>query len=279
MDSTSIKAIQDCEASHRINDVLLNNPKLKFIAAPPAIELKSLEKFNAIRFSYRANYKTTSLDNFIAYALNYIKPGNMAFVQPDEMTARIIFDLGTIQEPGHCTHSSQLKLEQTAAYIALQKISDVELSQQQVAEFLEDWRHIVSASGPQNDDGTWSDFIPLVKAINAIRKIKIEALASKETTSSQFGASQSSLESIDVRGDDLPPAFIHFNCEPYFALPLRTFSLRLSVVNKQRPCLILRIVRAEEHREQMAKQLANLVASKLSEAKEQITVLIGEYSV
>ena len=63
---------------------------------------------------------------------------------------------------------------------------------------------------------------------------------------------------------------------PYAGLQERTFSLRLSVLTGDRaPSIVLRVIKQEEHIEQMAEELAGLVRGAL---KDTAPVVIGAFS-
>ena len=87
------------------------------------------------------------------------------------------------------------------------------------------------------------------------------------------------MESIDVKSADMPPAYLHFYCEPYLGLPQRTFDLRLSVITSDRfPSLVLRIVQQEAHIEQIGEEFEAIINSRLGELDNKTSIFIGNFS-
>lgn len=74
------------------------------------------------------------------------------------------------------------------------------------------------------------------------------------------------------------PAFFVFRCEPYQGQPSREFALRLGVrtgdAAKPALSLTLRMVRAEQH----AEDLAQLFANDVVVAVDDVPVYLGSYS-
>ena len=72
------------------------------------------------------------------------------------------------------------------------------------------------------------------------------------------------------------PSFILFSCEPYTGLAQRTFILRLSLrFDEEKPLLALRIIRPEQHEEEMAEEFAALLQEQFG---DQLPVTIGNFS-
>lgn len=195
------------------------------------------------------------------------------------MSATLILNIGNDETPGHCDNTARIELEKTAAYSALLSILDKPCSQKEIAEFIEDWRDHISAWGAENEDGERSN-IPLPRALHAIRKITIEAKQSQETETRNFGAAASSMESIDLRGDQLPPEILEFMCNPYADLKVRTFELRVSVLteNKNFPVLKLRMIRQEEQNELMAEEFETLIKEKTGAIEPRVKTYIGKFA-
>lgn len=280
MDASAIKEIQKEQQIENANKALrasFKNSHQSVAALHKDFVLENLEKFELQRARFRGKFSTAEPDALASYAKNKGANNASCFINAQQMSAALIFNIGSDAEPGHCDDKAHLGLEMTAPYKALLGIVDKRLAQKDVAEFIEDWRQLMSASSEADVDGNVTA-LPLAKAIHAIRKITIEAKATTESESRNFGATSTSMDSIDVKSADMPPAFLHFTCEPYRGLAVRTFDLRLSVITDRQPALTLRIVRHETVQEEMAKEFEGLINSKLGEIEPAIKTFIGDFA-
>lgn len=280
MDGSAIKEIQVAQQIVNANEQLsgmFNGDHQSVVALHKDFAIESLEKFEYHRSRFRGKFSTAEPDAFAKYAKEKSADGASCFISARSMTAALIFNIGTTNEPGHCDDRSSLGLEMTAPYKALLEVVGKRLTQKEVAEFIEDWRAVMSASSEEDMDGNVAA-LPLAKAIHAIRKITIEAKATSESESRNFGATNTSMESIDVKSADMPPAYLHFTCEPYRGLAVRTFDIRLSIITDRAPALTLRIVRHETVQEEMAEEFENLINSKLNEIQPPIKTFIGDFA-
>lgn len=276
MDKSAIEQIQLAKQIEAANTAVKTQSVL---ALPKDFEIKSMEQYDQCRRRFRGTMNTNSLEAFASYAKDKVKTECACFVNADEMSASLILNIGDEETPGHCDHVAKIALEKTAAYRALLSILDKPITQKDLAEFIEDWRPHISAFGSEDEEGTRST-IPLPRALHAIRKITIEAKSASESETRNFGASASSMESIDLRGDQLPPEIIEFLCQPYADLKARTFELRLGVLteNKTFPVLKLRMVRQEEQNEEMAEEFEALLRAQTGEIKPAVKTYIGKFA-
>ncbi len=275
MDASAINELQQSELIKSANLQISSDLRDTLLALPENFKLHDLEKSHSARTRFRGSFSTNSIDAFAEYANEHVVEGTPCFIDAKAMNAKLIFNY---VEAGHCDNTSFLSLEKTAAYEALLKISGARLAQKEVAEFIEDWRSCLTARSEPTAESPLGDSIPIVRAIGAIRKISIEAIAKSESEVRNFGASTASMESIDVKSADLPPAFFSFTCEPYHGLSVRTFDLRLSVITDRAPALILRIVREQEVAELMAKEFKAIIEEKLKGSEQKINTFIGKFS-
>lgn len=275
MNETAIKELQKGAAIEQANAPL--NQISGAIALPKDFDLRSLEIFESNRYRFRGHMTTKSVAAFSQYATDNAEDNNACFINAEDMCAKLIFNIGDILEPGHCDHFATVKLEQTAPYRAMLNVVNKRHAQKDIAEFIEDWRNYITAHSDEDENGD-SKTIPLPRALHAIRKITIEATAKTESETRNFGASTSSMESIDVKGENPPPALLLFTCKPYADLPERQFALRLSVITGGTPSLVLRCVREEEHQEQMAKQFKELLTTELELVTPPVKTYIGSFA-
>jgi uncharacterized protein YfdQ (DUF2303 family) len=278
MDKSAIEQLQKeqaiVNANNAINELLLDE---KLLALPESFNIHSLEKHNASRWRFRGQLETKSIDAFASYATNNAEDGAATFIDADAMKAKLVINLGSKSAPGHCDHYARVSLEKSAPYLSLLAINDTRKSQKEIAEFIEDWRNFLTASSEENEEGNFEP-ISIIKALHAVRKITIEAKSTSDSEQRTFGASSASMESIDVKSLDMPPAFFHFTVEPYLGLSERIFTLRLSVITDRVPVLVLRIVRFEEHKEQMAKEFQAVIENRLQDIEPKISTYVGNFT-
>lgn len=253
------EAVQSAFAGHAV------------LALPEHFTEHDLEKFLPNRRRARGVMTTSALKDFAAYAKAHAEAGASVFVDANDMTATAVLNLGTPEAPGHTDNRAKLEARKTAAYQALlTHASGRALSQTTAAEFLEDWPDLIACF---NDEGP----IKLPKAIGALRKLTIEAMRKLESSEQSLSASKSAFESIQATSADPIPTTIYFKCVPFKDLAERLFVLRLGVqTGGDKPAIVLRIVKAELHAEEMATELANLVRTAIGDA---MPVLVGSYSV
>jgi len=241
------------------------------VALPSDYKLHNLEQYLQVRRRARGLMATAILESFTDYTKAHAEAGASVFVNPDTMSATAVLNLGTPNEPGHADNRAKLEVKRTAAFSALLAVaSGSGIQQATVAEFLEDWPDQVKC---HNADGT----IPISKAIQAVRKITIESIRKSENAEQQLSASRSAFESVQATSADPIPTLVEFVCQPYPDLMERVFTLRLAVkTGGDKPAIALRIIKAEQHNEEMARELADLITAGFDGVE--IQVLIGGYS-
>lgn len=241
------------------------------VALPGDFALHDLEKYMPNRRRSRGNMQTVLVADFAKYAHDNAEEGAAVFVDADSMTACAVLNLGTPKAPGHADNTATLTMKKTAAYSALRNITAEgrQLSQVEVAEFLEDWAEPVVCE----KDG---EHVPNRKAIAAIRKLSIEAMRKIENSEQQLSATKSAFEKIEATSEEPIPTAITFACAPYKELKERTFTMRLSIITSgDKPKLTLRITKIEEHEEQMAGELADVIRKEIG---GKMPVMLGKYA-
>lgn len=242
------------------------------VALPSDFKLTSLEQFLPFRRRARGAMVTSSLDAFAAYVGAQTSDGlGAVFVEEEAMQAVAVLNLGVPDAPGHADNTATYKTQPTAAWTALQAIANgAPKSQQAAAEWMEDWSSMLEC-GRDGED------IPVKQAIAAVRKITIEEQRKVESEQADLSASRSTFDQIKASGGGNPlPSWVEIIMHPYKGMALRTFRLRVAVLTDDKaPRLTLRIVKAEEHAEQMASELVGMVKEALSSTG--IPALIGTY--
>jgi len=244
---------------------------LDVAALPNDTKVLDLEQFKPLRNRFRGKFATSSVEDFVNYTVTKADLGAECFVYPDDMTATAVLNLGSINAPGHADSLAKMRLKTTAAFDALNKIDGASRTQQQLAEWLEDWRD--SVQGLTSDEQS----LTASKVIAAIRRITIKACSTSDHTEGQLSATRSSLEQVEASSNSEPlPSFILFKCTPYQGLAERTFVLRMSLrADEDKPLLSLRIIRPEQHEEEMAEEFAGLLQEKFGAT---LPVTIGAFS-
>lgn len=240
------------------------------VALPSDFTVHDLEKTLQMRRRARGVMTTSSVAPFAEYVGVHKEPGAAVFVDQDAMTAVAVLNLGTPNEPGHADNIAKMVAKRMAAYTALlQHANGQGLAQAKAAEFMEDWPGHFKFF---NDSGE----ITAGQAIAAVRKLTIESMRKLEATEQQLSATRSAFESVSATSTEPLPTTIYFNCVPYHGLAERHFVLRLGVqTGGKDPAIVLRIVNKEQHDEEMAAELSELVASSLTESD--VPVMVGKY--
>lgn len=220
------------------------------VVLPDSVSMHSLEKYQPARDRFRGSLKTQSLRDFSKYVELHIRAGleieSAGFIDQDAMSATVIFNLGNPDWPGHADDRATLTLKPSAAYTAVQSIVGKALSQQALAEWLEDWApHIITTAGDET--------LSIAAAISGVRKMTIKATSQRDSSVGDFSASRSAMDDIEAKSQEtLPTAFL-FQVVPFEGLGESTITLRLSVITgEDKPVLKLRWVGEEAQREAFA---------------------------
>lgn len=239
-------------------------------ALPERFRVHDLEGFMPKRRRARGTMSTSAVGAFANYVKAHAEAGATVFVSQDDMTATAVLNLGTPEAPGHADNRAVCKAKMTAAFEALKMHATGRgLPQSTVAEFFEDWAGNLLFFKD-------NESVTPPKAIAAIRKMTIESMRKLESEEKSLSASKSTFENVQATSADPIPTTIYFNCEPYFGLPERNFVLRLSVLTgNEKPAITLRIVKLEEHEQEMAQNFAALIGSAVDPT---VPVLLGTYA-
>jgi uncharacterized protein YfdQ (DUF2303 family) len=280
MERSAIEAIQQSTAVTCVNDRIKDHTlALPVVAMPDSVKTFDLEKYLPSRARFRGQFSTKTVTSFGDYAEKNSDTTHRqaVFIDAEDMKARLVLNLGNNVRAGHCDHTASLQLEKTAAYTALLGVVGSQLNQREAAEFIEDWRTSLSAWSEEDDNGE-KQSIPLVKALHAIRSLTIEATAKHDSDVRNMGETTSSMASIDAKSTHQIPAQLKFSCEPYHGLASRTFDLRVSIITQAKPQIVLRIIRTQEHQEEMAKQFQELITKELNEKSPDVESYIGTFA-
>ncbi|MTC48942.1 DUF2303 family protein [Providencia alcalifaciens] len=258
-----------------ISGVRLNaveNMPCPAVAVPNGLEIVNLERYQNGRYRFRGSLKTISINDFVKYSVGYSDaPGVRCFIDAEDMTARTIFNLGTIEYPGHADNSALIVLKKTSPFSAVLSVNGRKQGQKELAEWLEDWRdHLLAFDADGN-------VLDIKQAIGAVRRITIESSRSSDHEDSDFSARRSVMENVEAKSKDIMPAAFEFKCTPYDELQERAIKLRYSILTSQdTPTLVLRIVQLENLQELMAQEFRDILSANFEET--QIETFIGNFS-
>lgn len=238
---------------------------------PKDVSVESLERFGLARFRFRGAMDTTSIDDFVRYSVGYASTEEPArcFIDAQNMSARSVFNIGTLDNPGHADNVSTIKLKQTAPFRALLAINGDRLNQKQIAEWLEDWSDYLSAFDAEGN------VLSIAQAAQAVRRITIQQATQADHEDGDFSGKKSLMQSIEASSKDVMPVAFEFKCVPYEGLGERAFSMRNSLLKSSEPCFVLRIVQLEAQEEAIANEFRDLLIGKFNE--KPVDTYIGNF--
>ena len=256
----------DIGTFQQVKDLVLSGYHLNDIpglACPTALlpqntSIESLERFAYERFRFRGAMDTTSIDDFVRYSVAYAQEEEKArcFIDADNMLARSIFNIGTLDKPGHADNVASIKLKKTAPFRALLAINGDHLNQKQIAEWLEDWSDYLLAFDAGGNTMT------IAQAAQAVRRVTIQQATQADHEDSDFSGKKSLMQSIEASSKEVMPVAFEFKCVPYEGLGERRFSLRNSLLKSSDPVFVLRIVQLEAQEEAIANEFRDLLIGK-----------------
>ena len=257
LDSGTFQQVKDLVLSgYHLNDI-------HGLACPTALlpqntSVESLERYSLERFRFRGAMDTTSIDDFVRYSVAYAREEEKArcFIDADNMLARSIFNIGTLDNPGHADNVASIKLKKTAPFRALLAINGDHLNQKQIAEWLEDWSDYLLAFDAGGNTMT------IAQAAQAVRRVTIQQATQADHEDSDFSGKKSLMQSIEASSKEVMPVAFEFKCVPYEALGERRFSLRNSLLKSSDPVFVLRIVQLEALEEAIANEFRDLLVGK-----------------
>lgn len=270
LDSGTFKQVKDLVLSgYHLNDI--HGLACPTALLPEGTGIESLERFSLERFRFRGAMTTTSIDDFARYSKGYASASEPArcFIDADNMTASSVFNIGTLDNPGHADNVASITLKKTAPFRALLQIDGQRLKQKQIAEWLEDLSDYLLAF---DADG---NTMQISQAAQAVRRITIQQATQQDHETSDFAGKKSLMQSVEASSKDVMPVAFEFKCVPYEGLGERRFSLRNSLLTSDEPCFVLRIIQLEAQEEEIANEFRDLLISKFE--GESVETFIGNF--
>jgi uncharacterized protein YfdQ (DUF2303 family) len=264
MDSSAIQLIQNTAIeAEKANRLDTHTPAIfhegKFVSLEPLLDGRK---------RFRGTYATDSLDAFAQYVKAH--PGGEGFVDIETMSAKVFFNLGTAEMPGHGDWTGSLRLKPTPEFQAMLDISGKKLSQRDLVDWIEDWG---AFTVPLDKDGQG---IKPALAIGAIRNITIKASSEATHQDKDFGARRSAVEDIEASAENGIPYALGFTVIPYRGLVQRSFTLRLSVLTSgDKPLLVLRPIGLEGAVEAIANEFHQTLEQRIGDAAR---LVLGKFT-
>lgn len=268
MDQAAIQQIQKTANMVKMNEELQKTKtKNPVFLAPTEFKIFNLEQHMEFRTSYRFNFDTTNIDDFIKYAEEYITLGSKCFVNADRMTAKSIFDLGTEGLAKHQNHTGDLTLKKLSDFQALLNVDQMKLSQKEAGNFLEDYADNIQAY--TKDGAEMANSL----AAQSLYDMTIEQARTVKSQVSNFGESLSAMEKIEAKNQDKLIAGFNFLCEPYMGLKARTFKVRLSILTgSDVPKISLKIIGLEKHQEEMSEEFRDQLVNAFTDTEMKVFI-------
>lgn len=261
MEKEAIEHIQKSANMLEMDDKLKSkNTNTPTILLPHEFAVHDLEKYMKHRSSYRFSFSTSNIDDFAGYSEEFDQEGAKCFINSNNMSAKVIFDIGTKELPGHQVNSAKLALEKTAAYEKLLNIQGQHFSQKEASNFIEDWTDFIFIT-TRTGEG-----MSTAQAANALNKLTIEEARTRTSEVGDFNESLSSMEMVEAKNADKIPSDITFSCTPYTGLKDRDFIIRVSILTGgERPKISFRIIQLEPIQELITEEFKELLVDKFKD--------------
>jgi len=271
----SIEHLQQNEATKSIADQIKNlTPENPYVALPGNYEIKKIDvERNLSGLSrYTGNFDTFDLDDFISIANDFDQSGSKCFVSKS-MAAKCIFNLGSIEYPGHGDLTCSFSPERTSEYQAIINYFNEEtLTQKQIIDNCIEYADFISFS---NKEGETIEFS---MAIKLLRKIDVKQVSENSSEQQSYKAASSAMESvaIDSEGGELPE-YINFACKPYSFLNNRIFKMRIThKINDNKILFKPKIQLLQELKQDIQLEMVSLIKERLDHLE--VSVISGNFS-
>lgn len=268
LDNTAIQEIVNLSTAAFYPDPI-KHTDCPAVLVPSGVKTYDLERLMANRYRFRGDMNTTCIEDFVQYSKGYAGEGVRCFIDADEMSATTVFNIGTLDKPGHADNRAHLQLKKTSPFRSLLEVNGTKYRQKSMAEWLEDWIDFLTAYDAEGQA------MNIKQAVSAVRKITIEATRNADYEDQDMSAKRSVMESVEAKSKDVMPSYFEFECIPYEGLTNRKFRLRFSILTSDEPILVVRIIQLETAEEEMAKEFRDLLVGKFE--GQQIETFIGSF--
>ena len=268
MDSTAIKEIGDNAAARHINELLVGRDS-DVVVVPGGYSLQDLEKYNDHRRNFRCVFNTKSVAEFAEYVNEHKDHETRVLIDTDNMSATAVFDLGSVQTPGHGLHRAVVKLTPTVEFDLVKRCVASEatsITQQAFAEWLEDWRYTLFVTEVEG-----SEPLEIKRVITAVRNMTVAKKSESGSSIQSLSAEKTAMEKITVNAVDALPGYVMIRATPFDDFSQSIFAFRVSVLTGDKPSFKLRPIGYAKEIEGIANEFSALIKERVKDC----TVRIG----
>lgn len=267
----TIREIQALTVASRASDLKTDFPFAILPDGQGKASLYGLEQFHRNRNRFRGIYRTNSTGDFVRYVEGRKgKPrGFIDAEKIDALSCSVLFNLGDEKEPGHADDIAILKPKALAAFTAVQKVNGQKMTQQQCIDWIEDWSHVLTATGT---DGA---YMSMAAAVAGIRHMKLVQKGERKSSVDNMSAARSAMEEIEAKSETTMPCYLTVRTEPFDRFKPRSFLLRVGVLtggNDGAFTLVLRWQQQEHQCEEIAQEFKELLVSELGGLSDSLVV-------
>lgn len=260
MEAAALKRLEELAACAYldINKIIENTATDNTPAAaiPKDVSIDSLERLLPHPRRFRGIFESNSRNAFLRYCGENSSEASGVFIDPAQMGAFAIFDLGTGDAPHWGTHRAKLAFEKKAAFDAVQKIQRSVHTQRDLVDWLENWGDHIAPIGQTGED------ISMAAAIAAVRRVNLNTTKDIGSQVGDFNTKRSALEEVELSSKLELPAGFNFRCVPYPDFDERVLPCRLRAnISGEKLTFSVRILALEEIEEAIAEEFRRALAT------------------
>lgn len=225
------------------------------VIVPQGYILQSTEQFLPEPKSFRGNYSTNNLPDFIEYLVGNKTNATAIFIGDDKVVG--VIDCGDAESPQWGKHTATLSLKKTPEYAAMLEAIRRKHNQKDFIDFVQDHGHVIMFADDEDVE------ISFVEGLRGLRKLSVSSLTNKSQQLTDFSTSMSLDSATTVKnGSEKSVAAALLKTSGYNDLDEKIIKcpLRYSVEG-QDIVIGIRIMQAA----QFEQQLANEIAEKIKE--------------
>lgn len=269
----NVSTILENSALNHANSAIDKSKDVLFI--DKNTQIADLQKFSKTKRRMSGNFKTSSISALAEFAESTIKESPeidtpSCFVGEDGK-ASLFFNFGSIENPLHQDLTGSVSLKKTAVFKAIEELKDRQLTQRELAEFIEDFNTCAVALDKNGD------VILQSSAIASIRDMSIESQRNVGQTSEDYRDTASAFASVEAKFKGATPAYLKFTIQPFSEMSEYEFIFRISVLTtNDRIALTLRCAKWDEILEEVNAEFQEKLTEKL--APLNVKTFIGNWN-
>lgn len=261
MDRTAIERIEELSAGGTLDQASLGL-SAPALLAPAGNVIHSLERYLPRPAQMRATFTTSHIGDFCRYIKHQAPDGSESICTVDARAAEAfaVIDYGEHESPRWGLHRAHLKLKESEAFKAVKALAGQPREQRKITDWLEDWRDIIQ---PRRD----GEDMDIVRAISAIRHVRMESGSDAEHKESDFGGSRSLSARVEAKSGagELPGEFI-VRTPVYHGPAPREIHVRMALrTGAEKPLFSLRIVGHESLMDSVGEEIELEITGRLAD--------------